>query len=605
MSSINKLAGEKSPYLLQHAGNPVDWMPWGEEAFEKAHSLDRPIFLSVGYSTCHWCHVMARESFEDPEVASLINEAFVPVKVDREERPDVDAIYMTVCQMLTGSGGWPLTIVMTPDREPFFAATYIPKHRWQGMPGLLDLIPRISMAWKERHDEVAGSARSIVEALARKTGVSAGELNLDAARSAAFRELHKTFDAENGGFGGAPRFPTPQNVIFLLGHHRRTGNETALGMALQTLDSMRNGGMFDHIGYGFHRYSTDPAWRVPHFEKMLYDQALLALAYLEAFEVTGDGRHAKVAREIFTYVTRDLAEPGGAFYTAEDADSGGVEGAFYMFTGEDLSLVLPPQDAAFARRLFNITPGGNNPFITAAAEDLAAGFGISVEEVKRKTAEVRDRLYGLRSGRPRPHLDDKVLTDWNALMILALARGGRILKDERLTARAEGAYGFIKQNMIRGDGVLMHRWRLGETAVPGRLDDYVFLARADLELFDATGKRGFLDDAATLAGKTLALFGDGTGGLYLSPAGEADLIARMRVFYDGAVPSGNSIAVDVLGWLCELTGERTFGDAATSIVSAAALSAGRSPTAHLYLINALSGPACCTVGGSCGVGANP
>ncbi|HKQ19237.1 MAG TPA: thioredoxin domain-containing protein, partial [Candidatus Eisenbacteria bacterium] len=443
-SKPNRLAGQKSPYLLQHALNPVDWHPWGDEAFQKAAAEDKPIFLSIGYSTCHWCHVMERESFENASIASYLNEHFIAVKVDREERPDVDHIYMTVCQALTGSGGWPLTVVLTPDRRPFFAGTYFPPETRFGRPGLLELLHQLVSAWEDQRGRVDESAAKIVEAIQPEFAGLPGERPGEEILTTAFEHLLQRFDEEHAGFGAAPKFPTPHQLTFLLRYWKRTGDGRALEMVNRTLRAMRRGGLYDQVGFGFHRYSTDREWLVPHFEKMLYDQALLLFAYAEAYQATRDPLFGSVAREIATYVHRDLTSPEGAFLSAEDADSEGEEGKFYVWTEAEIREVLGDEDAALFGRVFGVEakgnwidhaigrmPGTNILHLWADPAALEREFGEEPAALGRRLEEARLKLFEVRGRRPRPYKDDKVLTAWNGLMIAALARASAALEEPR------------------------------------------------------------------------------------------------------------------------------------------------------------------------------
>ncbi|HJX13904.1 MAG TPA: thioredoxin domain-containing protein, partial [Dehalococcoidales bacterium] len=521
----NRLAREKSPYLLQHAANPVDWYPWGDEAFGKAARENKPVFLSIGYSTCHWCHVMAHESFEDPEVGRLLNEGFVAVKVDREERPDIDMLYMTVCQAMTGSGGWPLTILLTPDRRPFYAGTYIPRESRYGRLGLLELLPRIRELWTTRPNDLPDSAARITATLQRAVALPPGaELGEDVLHRA-WEELAPRFDTRYGGFGTAPKFPSPHNLTFLLRYGKRTGREEARDMVERTLRAMRRGGIHDHIGFGFHRYATDPTWLVPHFEKMLYDQALLATAYLEAYQATGREEYARTAREIFTYVRRDMTAPEGAFYTAEDADSEGVEGKFYVWTSAEIKQILAPGEADLFTRVFNIREEGNFadgaesgrtghniPHLTRPLEEISAELQIPLSKLEQKLEAIRRKLFTHREQRVRPHRDDKILTDWNGLMIAALALGARALGEPEYAAAARQAADFILNNLVGPDGRLLHRYRDGEAAIPAHLDDYAFLVHGLVELYEATFEVGYLERALALNRQLLEHFWDGGNG---------------------------------------------------------------------------------------------
>jgi uncharacterized protein YyaL (SSP411 family) len=586
---MNRLADTQSPYLLQHAENPVDWYPWGEEAFEKARREDKPIFLSVGYATCHWCHVMEHESFEDDEVARLLNEHFVPVKVDREERPDVDALYMTVTQALTGHGGWPMTVLLTPERKPFFAGTYFPKHGRGGRPGMMELLPNVARSWAEDRDRVGDSAEQITEAvrevLARQTA-SANALG-DDVLAAAYNGLSARFDAEAGGFGGAPKFPTPHNLLFLLREAQRVGGaETAVGkralqMVEETLGAMRRGGIYDHVGFGFHRYSTDRVWKLPHFEKMLYDQALLAMAYTEAFELTRELKYRRTAEEIFAYVDRDLTNPEGAFYSAEDADSLNPdgekeEGAFYVWHWDEFMQALGERNGVIAAALFNVDregnfrdeatremTGANVLFRTVDDAEAAERLEAPEEGLRQRIDEIRGTLFEARARRPRPLLDDKVLTDWNGLMIAALAKAARAFGDERYAMRAASAADFFLDSMRTEDGRLLHRYRNGHAGIPGLLDDYAFLVWGLIELhqttFDTDALRAALDLNATMRQH---FEDEENGGFFLSADDAEALLLRQKAYYDGAVPSGNAVAALNNLRLARLTGQTELEEVA-------------------------------------------
>ncbi|EPR44290.1 N-acylglucosamine 2-epimerase [Desulfovibrio sp. X2] len=599
----NRLAGEKSPYLLQHAQNPVDWRPWGEEAFAEAKAQNKPLFVSIGYSTCHWCHVMAHESFEDEDVAALMNAVFVNVKVDREERPDVDSLYMTACQILTGGGGWPLNVVLTPGGEPFFAATYIPKQSLPGRMGMLDLVPRLAQIWSTQHEEAASAAAKIVGHLREieQAGEPAdfGHDVLDRAAGI----LAERFDAEHGGFGTAPKFPSPHQLLMLLRHHRASGDAHSLGMVRGTLVAMRLGGLWDHVGFGFHRYSTDARWLLPHFEKMLYDQAMMLMAYTEAWQVTGEPLFAQTAREIAGYVLRDLRGPLGAFLAAEDADSEGQEGLFYVWRDEDLDAALD-LDAEWARELFGVLPEGNFEdearrertganvlHLSGTPAELAARLGMGEKSFAEKFESVRSRLLLYRSRRPRPHMDDKVLTDWNGLMIAALAKAARAFEPSWAREAARAA-DFILSRLRMPDGRLLHRWRENEAAVPGLLADHAFLAWGLLELAEATGEPRWLREATSLARILVEDFDDAQhGGFFQTPAravGEAALPVRQKDIYDAAMPSGNSAAVLALARLSRITGQERFRERAEAVAGYVAGKAGQRPDAFAMLLCGLS-----------------
>jgi uncharacterized protein len=577
---VNRLIREKSPYLLQHANNPVDWYAWREEAFEKARRENKPIFLSIGYSTCHWCHVMEKESFEDPEVAGLLNDVFVSIKVDREERPDLDHIYMTVCQMMTGSGGWPLSIIMTPEKKPFFAATYIPKGSRFGQSGMMDLIPRIEQVWKTRHADVLESAASMTQALHHLEKEDDGEGLDHSTLDLAFQDLSKRFDKTYGGFSGAPKFPTPHNFSFLLRYWKRTGNVEALRMVEKTLRELRLGGIFDQIGYGFHRYSTDREWLVPHFEKMLYDQAMLALAYIETYQATGNDLYANTAREIFAYVLRDMRAPEGAFYSAEDADSEGVEGKFYLWTEEELRKILSGKEADLIVRAFHVKKKGNFTE-EATGKSTAAnilypgktwaeiGAETQIPDVETTIDLARQKLFEAREKRIHPHKDDKILTDWNGLMIAALAKGAQVLGEERYAFAASDAARFVTNKMRTPEGRLLHRYREGDADIAANVDDYAFFIWGLIELYAATFDAVHLKTAMTLSRDMLGHYWDHhRGGFFFAPDDGETLIVRKKEIYDGAIPSGNAVAMLNFLRLSRLTGEAEYEEKAEGIMKA-------------------------------------
>ncbi|GAB4321068.1 MAG: thioredoxin domain-containing protein [Candidatus Sumerlaeia bacterium] len=605
---VNRLIGEKSPYLLQHAHNPVDWYPWGDEAFERARREDKPVFLSIGYSTCHWCHVMERESFEDPQVAALMNRVFINIKVDREERPDVDAVYMTVCQMMTGGGGWPLTILMTPDRHPFFAATYIPKHSRFGQPGMLELIPLIESAWHERRLEIVRAAAQITDTLRRAEHMQRGGAFDASTLEAAWRMLDRQFDSQHGGFGSAPKFPTPHNLTFLLRYWKRTGEGRALQMVTQTLDAMRRGGIFDQVGFGFHRYSTDSRWLLPHFEKMLYDQAGLAVACTEAWQATGRDDYRRTAEEIFTYVLRDMTSPEGAFYSAEDADSQGQEGRFYLWTAAEIRAALAPQDAQLFIEAFGVRESGNFTHETGGEADganilhlpepldvLAARHNIAPQALRERLDAGLRALLAVRDGRVRPLRDDKILTDWNGLMIAALARAARAFERNDYTDAARRAAGFIETHLQTADGRLLHRWREGEAAIPAFLDDYAMLIAGLIELHQTTFETRWLEWADRLTRSSIELFWDADGGgFFLTPADGEPLIVRKKEIYDGATPSGNSLMFGNLLRLGRLLARPDYEDRANDLAAAFSEQIARLPMAHTQFLTELDsalGPA--------------
>ncbi len=597
----NRLIHEKSPYLLQHAYNPVDWYPWGAEAFEKAKKDNKPIFLSIGYSTCHWCHVMERESFEDPEVARLMNETFVSIKVDREERPDIDNIYMNVCQMLTGSGGWPLTIIMTPDKKPFFAATYIPKDDRFGQMGMLALAPRIKEMWETKHDDLVKSADQITANLRSLSPGTRGEDLGESTLKTAYSQLSRRFDENNGGFGGAPKFPTAHNLLFLLRYWKRSGHATSLAMAEKTLQEMRRGGIYDHVGFGFHRYSTDSRWLVPHFEKMLYDQAMLAMAYTEAFQATGKEEYGKTAREILTYVSRDMTAPEGGFYSAEDADSEGQEGKCYLWTADEIRRVLNPEEADLVVKVFNVSRGGN--FIEPQAHEatgenilhqakpmreLAPELKVSGPELAKRLEAARQKLFAYREKRVHPHKDDKVLTDWNGLMIAAFAKAAQVFDEPQYAEAARRAAGFILKNMHTPQGRLLHRYRDGQAAVPANLDDYAFLTWGMIELYEASFDVRDLQTALDLTRELIQHFWDNSsGGFYFTADDSENLLVRQKEIYDGAVPSGNSVAMYNLVRLGRMTANADFEERSARIGRAFSKMVSQSPVAFTQLMVAV------------------
>jgi hypothetical protein len=597
----NRLIHEKSPYLLQHAYNPVDWYPWCGEAFDKARTENKPVFLSIGYSTCHWCHVMARESFEDPEVARLLNDVFVCIKVDREERPDIDKVYMNACQMMLGAGGWPLTIVMTPERQPFFAATYIPKESRFDRIGLLDMIPRISKIWKENYDEILKSAVQLVSSMQQKTSEIKGEaLSKDIVHEA-YEGLAGIFDEKYGGFGQAPKFPTPHQLLFLLRYWRWRGEGKALEMVVKTLQAVRYGGIYDHVGFGFHRYSTDERWLVPHFEKMLYDQAMLAMAYTEAYQATGDELFKRTACEIFTYVLRDMKSQSGAFCSAEDADSEGEEGKFYFWTHDEIRGLLGQSEAELVMKVFQVEKAGNFVdqltgertgqnilHIKKPAHELASALGISEDALRHRLSAARLALFAARDKHIRPYKDDKILTDWNGLMIAALAKGARALSDKVYLTAAQKAVNFIVQNMRELDGRLYHRYREGESAIMANLDDYAFLIWGLIECYEASFDASFLKTALKLQTDLTKYFWDKkNGGYYFTPYDGEDLIIREKENYDGAIPSGNSVAMLNLVRLSRLTGNAQLEAQAVDISRALASYVGRVPMGHTQFMMAL------------------
>jgi uncharacterized protein len=576
----NRLADEKSPYLLQHADNPVDWRPWGDEAFALAKREHKPIFLSIGYSTCHWCHVMAHESFEDEAIAAILNRDFVPIKVDREERPDVDRVYMTFVQATTGAGGWPMSVWLTPELEPFYGGTYFPPQSRWGMPGFADVLQSISQAWSTDRLRVVQSAEALVGQLRRaaggRTATEGGgtEIASPDQLTHGVRQFALAFDARRGGFGDAPKFPRPSELLFLLREHARTGEPAPRDMVLQTLRAMALGGMRDHVGGGFHRYSVDGDWRVPHFEKMLYDQAQLVLAYLEAAQVSGDAFFAEVAEDTLQYVSRELTSAEGGFFSAEDADSlppgadaeaHKVEGAFYTWSAAELRERLGADYDVFAAT-FGVREDGNAPsdphgeftglnllYTARSLEDVASSTGRSASDVADALARARMTLYSARLARPRPHLDDKILAAWNGLMIAAYARASRVLSASRFALTASAARHretaikaarFMFERLWRADGErLLRRYRDGDAAIDGYAEDYACMAFGLLELFQATGDSQWFAWADTLQRRMDDRFWDAESGGWFSTTGEdPSVLVRLKEDYDGAEPSAGAVA---------------------------------------------------------------
>ncbi len=590
----NRLIHEKSPYLLQHAANPVDWYPWSDEAFALAEQSDRPVFLSVGYATCHWCHVMERESFEDEQVAEMLNEHFVCIKVDREERPDVDHVYMAFTQAITGLAGWPMTVVMTPDRKPFFAGTYFPRQGGYGRMGMIELIPRIGRLWREQRDRLIDNAKQIMQKVAGYSPLRTDNGMTGEILTSACRQLAETYDEAFGGFGSTTKFPSPHILMFLLRYWKRTGDGHALAMAEKTLTAMRLGGMYDHIGFGFHRYSTDRNWRLPHFEKMLYDQALLVIAYIEAFQATGRTWYASIAREVLEYILRDMTSPEGAFYSAEDADSEGVEGRFYLWNIDEIKTVLGEGEGRLFIKLFNLAPGGNyhgqatGPptglnilHLNATPEILAAELGMASIDLESRINEMRARLFMVREQRERPLRDDKILTDWNGLMIAALATAGRTLNESRYIDAAAQAADFILTRLRCDGGRLLKRYRHGEAAMTAHLDDYAFMVWAAIEMYESAFEMKYLRAAVDLTDLMLELFWDDDDKGFFLSAEQDQLPMRGKAIYDGALPSGNSVAAVNLLRLYHMTGRKTYQAKAHAMLKA------------FSALLAHNGPGCC------------
>lgn len=585
----NRLIDEKSPYLLQHAYNPVDWYSWSDEAFEKAKKEDRPIFLSIGYSTCHWCHVMERECFEDKEVAEILNKNFISIKVDREERPDVDSIYMNVCQAIVGHGGWPLTILMTSDKKPFYAGTYFPKRTKYGRTGLIEILIYISKKWRKNRNEIIESTEKIYNAVKDASeNFEAEEIDKKILEKA-YGYYISNFDEAYGGFGKAPKFPTPHNLMFLLRYWKLSGEEKAVNMVEKTLEDMYRGGLFDHVGFGFTRYSTDEKWLVPHFEKMLYDNALLGMIYVELFLVTKKQKYGDIAKNIFTYIIRDMTSQNGGFFTAEDADSEGVEGKFYVWSFEEIMEVLGDKDGELFCRYYDITIEGN--FEGKSIPNLINnGNSIEIQDLdlKNRLEMCRLKLFEYREKRVHPYKDDKILTSWNGLMIAALAIGGKVFDKEEYIKAAESSMNFIMNKLIRHDGRLLARYREGESKYLAYIDDYAFIMWALLELFETTGNVKYISKAESLYKDMFNLFLDEEkGGFYLYGRDSEELIVRPKELYDGAIPSGNSVATYNLIRLSQIFEDKGIDEVISKQFEIFGNSLNLSPISYSFMLIAL------------------
>lgn len=572
MTGNNRLGDEVSPYLRQHAGNPVDWFPWGDEAFTLAREQDKPIFLSIGYSTCHWCHVMERESFSDAGVAGLLNEHFVCIKVDREERPDLDALYMNAAIALIGTGGWPLNLVLTPDLHPFYAATYLPREGRPGMPGLLEILPALARYWRENREKAAATAGLLAKAIRNSNDSRGGRRVHRRAADRMIQDLTIQFDSLNGGFGRPPKFPMPHIHLFLLRYWKWTGNEKALRMAEKTLLSMARGGIYDHLGYGFHRYATDARWLIPHFEKMLYDQALAAMAYTEAFLATGNRELGDIASGCMEYICSSLASPQGVFFSAEDADSEGEEGTYYLWTRDEISSILEHEDQRIFLKVFPVNNVGNfhDPASAGApgrtilhkvhtADEAARMLSLDADAVRQRLGHIRTMLLQHRNTREKPFRDEKILADWNGLAIASLAMVSRALGKEEFLDAAGNAASFIISRMRTDDGGLWHRCMDGVTGIRATSADYAAMIYGLIELFIASGDPRHLKSALDLEEYHAAYFWDTkTGGYFTTPESAADVFARQKEWYDGAIPSPNSLSFSNLTRLALLTGDEEF-----------------------------------------------
>ena len=588
---VNRLAKESSPYLLQHKNNPVDWYPWGDEAFQKALELNRPIFLSIGYSTCHWCHVMEEESFEDEQVAQLLNDNFISIKVDREEKPEIDHLYMTVCQVMTGKGGWPLTIIMTPDKYPFFAGTYFPKKGRMGRPGMIELLPAISDAWVNKKDELIQSANQIKKYLIDSNNKELGDQLNQSILTNTNSQFINRYDKTHGGFGTKPKFPSPHNLIYLLRYHNMSGDKTSLLMVEKTLQEMRLGGIFDHVGFGFHRYSTDTEWILPHFEKMLYDQAMLTLAYTEAYQITNNQLYKDTAEEILYYVQRNMTDKRGGFYSAEDADSEGEEGLFYLWTIDEIKNILSNVESELLINTYGLNKEGNY-------DDEATGNRteknilylkepINNIELKNRLNQIIKKLYQARKKRIHPLKDDKILTDWNGLMIAAYAKAGVVFNSDDYTQQAEKSAQFILNNLTDNNGRLLKRYRDGNAGVDAHLDDYAFFIWGLLELYEATFNVTYLSEAIQLSNIMVDEFWDVTnGGFFLGSENSEKLIVRAKTGYDGAMPSGNSVAAMNCSKLNRITGETKWAEISDKIFITFSNEIQQTPSGYASMVNA-------------------
>jgi uncharacterized protein YyaL (SSP411 family) len=600
MATNTRLSEAKSPYLIEHADNAVAWYPWGEEAFSKARDEDKPIFLSIGYSSCHWCHVMEEESFMDQEVGDLLNDSFISILVDREERPDIDKVYGAAAELISGRRGWPQTIFLTPDLKPLYATSYLPKTSRYGQPGLIDTVKLIADMWQTRRDYLLATADKVESALETIVMARGGD-ELDAALvGQTYEQLKETFDATNSGFGDSPKFPVPHKLMFLLQYHKRTGDKDALRMVESTLSAMRRGGIYDQVGYGFHRYSTDGLWRLPHFEKMLYDQALLALAYIEGYQVTGREEFARTSREIFTYVLRDMTARSGAFLTSEDADSEEEEGRFYLWEWHELDEALHEHAFGIVSMVYGVEESGNfvDPVVgkktglnvlhrSKPLNQLARELGMSEGQLEEELEQAREKLYAVRQRRERPSRDDKVLTDWNGLMIAAFARAARVFDDGSYRDAAAAAASFILDEMVDHRGDLLHRYRDGEAAIHAYADDYAYLIWGLLELYETTFEVDYLGKAISLQKRMIELFwDDGGGGFYYTSEEGEQLIVRQKEYHDGALPSGNSVAMYNLLKIGRLTADPLYEEYATRVGVPVSDALKTHQTSYVHLMSA-------------------
>ena len=589
----NHLINETSPYLLQHAHNPVDWYPWGEEAFEKARSENKPVLLSIGYSACHWCHVMAHESFENEEIAKLMNENFVNIKVDREERPDLDQIYMNAVQMMTHHGGWPMTVFLTPDAVPFYGGTYFPPQDRYNIPGFPRILMGVADAYRERPDDIRETGTSLIAELRRLSETGAADHPIEPELlDAAYAGMIRSYDSVNGGFGGAPKFPPAMALEFMLRTYVRTANRETLQMISHTCKQMANGGMYDQLGGGFHRYSTDSKWLVPHFEKMLYDNALLSRLYLHYFQVSGDESARETVEGILDYVLREMTHPDGGFYSTQDADSEGHEGKFFVWDFQEIQSALGETAAARFCEYYNITESGNFegkniPNVTRTLEDFAVAHNVSVAELKASLNESRRILFALRETRIKPDRDEKIITAWNGLMMASFAEAGVVLDRPDYTEAARGNAQFLIMN-LRQDGMLLRTWKDGQAKFNAYLEDYAFLAEGLLTLFETTGEFRWLTKSLALTVQMIAEFWDEeAGAFFFTGKSHESLIVRSKDFFDNATPSGNSVAALVLLKLAILDGKEQFRNLATATLREIAGQARRYPSGFGYALSAV------------------
>lgn len=582
----NRLINEKSPYLLQHAYNPVDWYSWGDEAFDNAKKEDKPIFLSIGYSTCHWCHVMEKESFEDEEVAKILNENYICIKVDREERPDIDNIYMTFCQATMGHGGWPLSVFLTPEKQPFYAGTYFPRTSKYGQIGFIDLLNTITKKWKIQKDEIENSAKEMTNLINTIYSTNEEQEVKEDIYDRAYEYFTRNYDSKYGGFSKAPKFPTPHNMLFLLRYHMLNNNTSALEMVEKTLMGMYKGGIFDHIGFGFSRYSTDSKCLVPHFEKMLYDNALLLLTYIETYQLTKNNLYKEISEKIITYIINDMTTEEGAFLCAEDADSEGVEGKYYVWDKDEIINILGEEDGKVYCEYYNITERGN-----FEGKNIPNLIDSKIDEIERdidlklKLQQMSEKLYYEREKRIKPHKDDKILTSWNGLMIVALCKAGTVFNDIKYITYAIKAINFIEANLTREDGRLFSRFREGEAKHLAYIDDYAFLIWAYIELYEATFEPVYLKKANKLTNDMIKIFWDeNSAGFFMYGSDSEELITRPKEIYDGAIPSGNSVAAYDLLRLSKITGNMELEEKAYKLFKYFGTKINEAPMAHSFML---------------------